>query len=140
MRSAHLAAVAASALALVAPGAASAKGRTLPGLWEISATVELPVGGAMPPSVQTECLSQDDVDADPLPEFEKGACKASEIRRRGDRVTWRVDCGALGQGGGELHYVSPTAWEGSLSLTSSGLPVRATFKARRLGDCKAGAR
>ena len=138
MRSARLARLAAvlAASTLLAPGAALAKGRTLPGQWEVALAVALPLGaGDAPPTVQTECLSQADVDADPIPQLDKGACRATDIRRTGDRVTWKVDCGALGKGGGELHYVSPTAWEGTLSLTSSGLPVRATFKARRTGDC-----
>ena len=139
MRHLRLAAPLAAA-ALLAATAADAKGRTLPGRWEIVATVALPLGaGEAPPTVQTECLSQADVDAEPLQQLDQGACKATDIRRTGDRVTWKVDCGALGQGGGELHYVSPTAWEGTLSLTG-GLPVRATFKARRTGDCTPAAR
>jgi hypothetical protein len=139
MRTAHLAA-ALAALTLLAPAAAGAKGRTLPGQWEVAVTVALPLGaGDAPPTVQTECLSQADVDGDPLPTVDRGACRATDIRRTGDRVTWKVDCGSLGQGGGELHYVSPTAWEGTLSLTG-GLPVRATFKARRTGDCTPAAR
>ncbi len=124
------------ALLLAAPLAARARERMQAGLWEVTATVEVP-GAAMspPPTTQTECLSQKDVEADPVPEVEKNGCRATNVRRSGDKVTWDLDCGPTGKGEGEIVVRSPTAYEGWMKLEASGMVVRTTIRARRLGGC-----
>jgi hypothetical protein len=121
------------ALAL-APRAALAGERARPGLWEVTVDVSGP-GMAVPPSSQTQCMSQEDLDADPVPEMEKGVCRATNIHRAGNRVTWEVNCGELGHGKGELEYSSPTSYDGRMELELSGASLRATIRARRTGDC-----
>jgi len=125
----------AAVLLLAAPALGAARGRMEPGLWEVTATVELPGVGSPPPTIQTECLSQKDVDADPVPEIDRGTCHVTDIVRSGDRVTWKVDCGTLGKGEGELVYENPTAYQGWMKLDASGTVVRTTLRARRLGGC-----
>ncbi len=127
--------IAALALALAAPGAVQAGGRVQPGRWEVTATVELPGVASPAPTTQVECLSQQDVDADPAPGLEQGACRVTDVVRSGDRVTWKLDCGPAGKGGGEVVYESPTAYSGWMTLESGGAVVRTTLHARRLGGC-----
>jgi hypothetical protein len=68
----------------------------------------LPGASSAARTTQTECLSQADVDADPVPEIDKGACRVTDIRRSGDKVTWKLDCGQVGKGDGEVVYRSQT--------------------------------
>jgi len=133
----HRALALAFALLLTLPPLASAAERAQPGLWEVSVQVELPGVSPPPPTTQTECLSQKDVEADPVPSLDKGACRATDVRRSGDKVTWKVVCeGPLpGRGEGEITYQSPTAYDGWMTLETGGAVVRATLKARRLGGC-----
>lgn len=106
------------------------------GRWEVKVDVSDGGSGLKPPSTsQTECLSQQDVDADPLPEMEKGACRATKVQRSGDRVTWDLDCGPLGKGRGEVTYRSPTLYDGWITLDLGGASVKATVRATRVGDC-----
>ena len=65
-------------LLLATPTFVPAGERMQPGLWEVTATVELPGVGSPAPTTQTECLSQKDVDADSVPEIEKGACRVTK--------------------------------------------------------------
>ncbi len=109
-----------AAMLVAAPVGVRAAGHMQPGLWEVTATVELPGVASPPPTTQTECLSQKDVDAELVPEIEKGSCKVTNIRRSGDRVTWLVDCGEVGKGDGEIVYRSPTAYEGWMKLATGG--------------------
>ena len=124
-----------TALSVAAPAAARAGGHMQPGLWEVTATVELPGVAPPTPTVQTECLSQQDVDADPVPEIDKGACRVTGIGRSGDKVTWKIDCGQLGKGEGEVVNRSPTAYEGWMKLETGGTVVRTTIRAQRLRGC-----
>jgi len=121
---------------ILAPLPARPAERVQPGLWEVTATVELP-GAATPapPSTQTECLSQHDVDAELVPELAKGGCRVTDARRSGDRVTWKLDCGALGKGEGEVVYQGPTAYQGWMRLETGGTTVRTTIRAKRVGGC-----
>lgn len=131
-------ALAVTVLSLAAPGAARATGRMQPGRWEVTAAVEVPgMAGALPPTTQTECLSQEDVDADPVPALDRGMCRATDIRRSGDTVSWKLECtGALaGQGRGEIVYRSPTAYEGWMTLEAGGVKMKTTLSARRVGGC-----
>ena len=75
------------------------------------------------------------MDADPAPEIDKGACRVTDTRRSGDKVTWKLDCGQVGKGEGEVVYRSPTAYEGWMKLETGGRVVRSTIRARRLSGC-----
>jgi hypothetical protein len=124
--------------ALSVPIPAGAAEHVQAGLWEITATTELPgVALALPPVSQTECLSQKDVEADPVPALDKGACRASDIKRSGGRVTWKLVCeGAqAGTGRGEIVYESPTSYRGWMTLDTGGTSVKVAIRARRIGAC-----
>lgn len=115
-------------------------GRGQPGLWEISAVVEIPGQASLPSQTQTECLSQADLDADPAPILDRGACRATDVRRSGDTVTWKITCDGSekGSGEGEISYRSPTEYDGWVTMDLGGTRVRSTLKARRLGECPKG--
>ena len=127
-------AVVVTATSFTMPAVVRGADRMQPGLWEITATVELP-GVSPGPTTQTECLSQKDVDADPMPEIDKGACRATDARRSGDKVTWKLDCGQLGKGEGEVVYRSSTSYEGWQTLVTAGAVVKTIIRARRVGGC-----
>ncbi len=94
-------------------------------------------GMTLPPIVQSECMSKEQVNADPVPSLDKGACRAIDIRRSGSKVTWKVSCtGTLvGRGEGEITYRSPTAYDGWMTLETSGVTIRSKVQARRVGGC-----
>ena len=131
----HRAVTLVAAFAIAAPAAVPAADRIQPGLWEVSATVASPGVPSPAPTVQTECLSQSDVDEGPLAGVDKGACRATDVRRSGDKVTWKLDCGQLGTGEGEVVYRSGTEYEGWMRLETGGTSVRTTIHARRLRAC-----
>ena len=122
-------------LCLALPCRGLARERMQPGLWEVTAVVDLPGEPSPSPTTQTECLSPKDVDSDPVPQMDKGACRVTDILRSGDKVTWKVDCGQLGKGEGEIVYESPTAYQGWMKLEAGGTVVRTAIRARRLGGC-----
>ncbi len=124
------------ALSIATPALVSAAERMQPGLWEVTATVELPGTQSPAPTTQTECLSQKDVDADPAPVLDTRGCRVTDARRSGDKVTWKLDCGQVGKGEGEIVYRSPTACEGWMTLETGGTVVRTTIRARRIGACR----
>jgi hypothetical protein len=123
-----------ASLVLAAGPGRAADERPRAGRWEV--TVEVSASGmALPPSTQAECLSQEDVDADPVPELEKGVCRATNVQRSGARVTWDVACGDAGKGRGEVTYTSSTSYDGWMDLQLGDAAVHAVIRARRTGDC-----
>jgi len=132
-------ALALAVLAVPSAVRAGEKTKMQPGQWEISAQVEAPGVGTLPPTTQSECLSQQDVDADPVPSVDRGACRATDVQRQGDKVTWNLACtGAMpGQGKGEIVYRSATAYDGWMTFETGGTTVKTTVRARRVGDCSA---
>jgi len=130
-----LLALALSALTLLAsPATVRAGEKPRAGRWEVAVDVSAP-GLTVPPTSQTECLSQADVEAEPVPELEKGVCHATHVKRSGDKVTWDLVCGGQGSGKGELTYTSASGYDGWMTLDLAGTTVRATIHARRVGDC-----
>ncbi len=126
------------ALLLAAPDRTVADGSMQPGMWEITVTVEMPgTAMALPPTVQTQCMSQKDVDAEPVPSLDQGACRATDIRRAGSKVTWKLTCSGPtpGRGEGEITYQGPTAYDGWMTLETNGVVVRTRLQARRVGGC-----
>ncbi len=54
--------------------------------------VKLLVGALFGLILPASALSQQDVDADPVPVIDKGACRATDVHRSGDRITWKLVC------------------------------------------------
>jgi len=131
----RLARLAATAFLLLPPLLMAATGPIQPGLWEVTVIVELPGVQSPAPTRQTECLSQEDVEAERIPQIAQGACRVRDARRSGDTVNWRLDCGAVGKGEGEIVYRSSTRYDGWMKLETGGTVVRTTIEARRLRDC-----
>jgi len=77
-----------SAVLIGVPPFASAADQVEAGLWEVSVSVESS-GMAAPPVVQTECLTREQANADPVPSLDKGACRAMDVRRAGGKVQAR---------------------------------------------------
>lgn len=103
------------------------------GRWEVTVTVKA-AGVSVPPTSQTECLSQAEVNPDVFGDLAQGSCRATHVRRTDDGVTWDLEC-AEGKGRGELHVVSPTQYGGAMTLDVGGTAVEATVEARRVGGC-----
>jgi len=120
---------------LAAPAAVRAEEHMQPGLWQVTATVELPGLPSPGPTTQTECVSQADAEGDGLPPIEKGACRVTDLKRSGSKVTWSLDCGQVGKGEGEIVYRSSTEYEGWMKLETAGTVVRTTLHAKRVGGC-----
>jgi hypothetical protein len=122
------------------PGAASAAEQMQAGMWEVSVTVEMPgmaMAMPMPPTTQTQCMTKEEANADPVPSLDKGACRATDIRRSGNKVSWKLTCSGTpsGRGEGEITYQGPTAYDGWMTLETSGVTVRSKVSARRIGGC-----
>jgi len=120
----------------------SDEGHGEPGLWEITAQVEIPgQQAALPPSTETECLSQADLDAEPATTLDRGACRATDVQRSGNKVTWTITCDSpvSGKGKGEIAYRSSTEYAGAVTMEIAGTTVRTTVKAKRVGACTQGA-
>lgn len=128
-------AIVALAASCLAPRPARAADKLQAGLWEITAAVELPGTSAPAPTKQTECLTQAQVDAEPAPGIQQGACKVTDVRRAGGTTTWKLDCGEVGKGSGEVKLKSATEYEGWMTLETGGATVRTTIRARRIDKC-----
>jgi len=124
-----------SAASLAAPAVVRAEEHLQPGLWQVTATVDLPGLASPGPTTQTECVSQADAEADGLPTLEKGGCRVTDLKRSGSKVTWNLDCGPVGKGQGEIVYRSSTEYEGWMKLETAGTVVRTTLHAKRVGGC-----
>ncbi len=103
------------------------------GRWQVSVSVTA-AGMAMPPTAQTECLSEADVNSESIGDLSQGACRATHGRRSDEGVTWDLEC-AEGKGHGEVHYSSPTQYGGTMTLDVGGTAVKAVIDAHRVGDC-----
>ena len=127
-----------SILLMGMPGAATAADQMQAGMWEVSVSVEMPgMAMPMPPTTQTQCMTKEEANADPVPSLDKGACRATDIRRSGNKVTWKLICSGTpsGRGDGEITYQGPTAYDGWMTLETSGVTVRTKISARRIGGC-----
>ena len=120
------------------PVAASAAEQMQAGMWEVSVSVEMPgMAMPMPPTTQTQCMTKEEANADPVPSLDKGACRATDIRRSGNKVAWKLTCSGTppGRGEGEITYQSPTGYDGWMTLETGGITVRTKISARRIGGC-----
>lgn len=124
------------AMCLAFPPVARAVDHMQPGLWVITWTVDLPDVGTPPaPTRQVQCLSQNDVNADPLPKMSQGECQVSEVHRTWEKVAWKLDCGANGKGDGAIVYHGPIEYMGRIKLEASGKVALTRIHARRVGPC-----
>jgi hypothetical protein len=111
-----------------------------PGLWEITTVMEMPgLPFQPPPTTFSHCYTKEDVQKQeeivPSPE---GDCKVTDLKRSGNRMTWKMICqGAnAGKGEGEIIFKNDTSYAGTMKLESQGMNLTTRYQAKRIGDCK----
>ncbi|NDY42613.1 DUF3617 family protein [Dissulfurirhabdus thermomarina] len=127
-------------LAAVLAGAAPAAAADMnPGLWEITARMEMegmPV--PMPAHTYTQCIREER----PVPGGGDGrddACTMKEMKVRGDTVTWTMVCPDQGDGPtrttGRITYKGDR-FEGNVEMSEGGrVMMRQRLSGRRIGPC-----
>lgn len=127
-------ALAAALAASLAPPALAAEGV----LWEQTFRVEME-GMAMPGRTQQVCVAEGGA---PEPTAgPDGNCQVKDVRRTGNRTTWKVVCTGKDAmtGEGDMTH-SADAWNGTVSLRSADGAMKMAVRGRRLGGkCEVGA-
>jgi hypothetical protein len=107
------------------------------GLWEITATVEMPgmPEGMMQPTKHTACLTRNNAVPD-LPAMPD--CKVTDMKDQGNTVLWAVTCpNAVSKG--SVTY-SGTTFNGVTETTvvqgGENMQVNSKIDGRRIGPCK----
>lgn len=122
----------AAALAVLSFAATAADIR--PGLWETTATVQMP-DKTMPPAKTQSCMRTEDL-KDPNKMMPAGAaCQLMSSNTSGNRVTWQVQCGSAMKGSGELTFQSDS-YQGSFRTEGGLVQMSMAYSGRRIGDCK----
>lgn len=105
-----------------------------PGLWETTATVQLP-GQQMAPTKNTSCMRAEDL-KDPNKMMPAGAvCQLMSSNTSGNRVTWAVQCGSEMKGTGELTFQSDS-YQGTFRTDGGPVTMTMNYSGRRVGDCR----
>lgn len=131
-----------AALTLVALAVAPLFAQTpmRPGRWEINAQMEIPGSPMkMPPSVTTQCITAEQL-KDPAGSLASGppgqACKATDYKVDGNKVTWKMTCS--GQmtmtGDGTLEFSGDT-YTGVINGKMDQNAITMKLNGKRLGDC-----
>jgi hypothetical protein len=131
-----LATLAVLALPAVALGADAGMSE---GLWEISASMDVPgMPFKLPPQKVQHCYTKEELaKTDGVPEQQKD-CKMVENKKVGNKVTWKVVCTGKnkGKGEGEIVFTSATSYDGWMKFDADGQVMTTKYTAKRLGDCK----
>jgi len=117
-------------------GAAWAESLMKPGQWEITTTTEM---AGMPPQsmTHTQCITSDNVI--PMSKDANKECQVTDIKTRGNTVSWKISCGGQGgkmKGTGSVTY-NGNSMNGVMDMTivSHGTKVKNTLSGRRVGAC-----
>jgi len=117
----------------------SAQAAMQPGMWEITASMEMP-GMAMPPRTVTQCIRDTDNPDNLIPKDQN--CVIENRNMVGNRLTWSMRCtmgSTVMTGTGEL-TLSGSSYQGASQITvreGSGetMSMNSKYSARRLGNC-----
>ncbi len=108
-----------------------------PGLWEWTATINMPNAPMqIPPTVNRKCLTSKDL----VPEARKPGqkCSIKDLKTSRDRVTWAMTC-TTPQGPiastGEMNYQGNTA-NGAVKINTQGMLMTSKMSGKRIGPCK----
>jgi hypothetical protein len=132
--------VAAAVLLLGAFGASPASAQAMqPGMWEITASMEMP-GMSMPPRTMTQCIRDTDNPDNLIPKDQN--CVIESRSKVGNRLSWTMRCtmdGTVMTGRGEL-TMSGSSYEGASQMTvregsGEAMSMSSKYSARRLGNC-----
>lgn len=128
-----------TAVLVLPPSArAAAPSQMRAGLWEITVTMEMPgMPFKMPPTVTQQCVTPQEAQEQGVPPQAKD-CTVTDVKRSGNKVTWKVLCTGQtpGKGEGEVVFSGPDAYAGKMKLETGGMAMSTAYKARRLGACK----
>lgn len=122
---------------LILPAAAPAAETMKPGLWEITASIEMPgLPFQPPPQTMRHCYTAEDVKQEPVPADEN--CRVTEFKSVGNKITWKLECTGemAGTGEGEIIFQGDSSYEGKATLQAQGMRLTTKYKGKRLGECK----
>ncbi len=108
-----------------------------PGMWEWTATMEMPgMPMQLPPSSYSTCITS--VDFIPKDSKLGQSCETIDLQTHGDTVSWNMSC-TTPQGSatsqGQITYSGDTA-VGDMQINSMGMLMLSKTTGRRLGPCK----
>jgi len=111
-----------------------------PGLWEITTKMEMPgVPYQIPPTKSTHCYTAEEIakQQGAVPE-QKGDCAVTDLKRSGNKTTWKVVCKGEnpGQGEGEIVFQDPASYAGKMKFEAQGMTISSKYSGRRVGDCQ----
>jgi uncharacterized protein DUF3617 len=111
------------------------------GRWDITAEMEMPgMPMKMPPMKSVQCITKEQADdpnlAIPKDQNKNSACKVSDYKVAGNKVTWTMKCEGKDAmtGSGELVYGADT-YDGWFKMKTADHDMTMKYKAKRLGDC-----
>lgn len=132
-----------AALLLFAGSSSAAESHMREGQWEITTKIEMPgLPVTIPPITIAKCLTKEDIN-DPNKIVPKGgekndACKVSDYKVSGNKITWTMQCdeksGGM-KGTGEMTVKGET-YDGSMKMTMQDQQMSMKFSGKRSGDCK----
>ena len=134
---AHLAV---TVLGLLVASHALADGGLREGKWEVTTQMQMP-GLQLPPMTRNQCVTkaQQDDPASTLPSGSpdpQAKCKASDYRRDGSTVTWKVTCtGSQPMTGQGSIVVEGDRYDGTMVMTMDQGSMTMKYAGKRVGDC-----
>ena len=127
---------------LALPWTVSAQGPARDGRWEITTEMDMPgMPMKMPAMKTTQCITKEQA-SDPnlsVPQASQdknNACKVSDYKVAGNKVTWTMKCEGKTpmSGTGEITYATDS-YDGWMKMTTGTGDMTMKYKAKRLGDC-----
>ena len=113
-----------------------------PGLWELTISLPDPFGGEPLKQVVRDCVRERNLTAKSVMARVQ-QCRFRDLSFKGPQVKWKMSCqtptGPM-NGSGSARYNSTSvvgALDLAMTLGSLELPVHGSFKARRVGACRA---
>lgn len=107
------------------------------GLWEITASIEMPgIPFQPPPQTMRHCYTDEDVRSEPVPANEN--CQITNLQTSGSRISWQLECKGdmAGKGKGEIVFQGDSAYEGKATIEAQGMTMVTKYKGKRIGECK----
>jgi hypothetical protein len=137
-----LALATATVFGLLAAPPAFAQGALRAGKWEVTTQMEMPgMPMQLPATTRTQCVTQAQQD-DPASTLPSGSpdpqadCKASDYRRDGDKVTWKLTCtGSQPMTGQGSIVVDGDRYDGTMVMTMDQGSMTMKYAGKRVGDC-----
>jgi hypothetical protein len=111
------------------------------GQWEITTEMDMPgMPMKMPAMKTTQCITkqqaEDPNSAVPQSQNKNSACKVSDYKLSGNKVTWTMKCEGQDAmtGTGEITY-GVGSYDGWMKMTTSKGEMTMKYTGKRLGDC-----